>query len=95
MTGSLIKPVLVAHSQLSQHIQKYYFSRDSVHEILKDTMDDTQVEQISEERMTSEEITDAAISQNDNSSFIKLVNRLLCDAVDARASDIHIEPRDI
>lgn len=94
MTSMSIQPVLVAHAKLSQHIQKYYFARDSVQEMLKETMDDVPVEKIDEERMTSEEIADAAVSQADNSSFIKLVNRLLCDAVDARASDIHIEPRD-
>ncbi len=95
MTSMSVQPVVVAHSQLSQAIQKYYFAPDSVHEILKDTMDDAPVELISDERMTSEEIADEALSQAaDNSSFIKLVNRLLSDAVEARASDIHIEPRD-
>lgn len=94
MTSMSIQPVLVAHSQLSQAIQKYYFAPDSVHEILKDTIDDGPVELIGDERMTSEEIADAAMSQSDNSSFIRLVNRLLSDAVEARASDIHIEPRD-
>lgn len=94
MTGLNIKPVLVSHTQLSQYIQKYYFVQDSVQEMLKDTMDDVPVEKIDEERMTSEEIADAAVSKADHSSFIRLVNRLLCDAVAARASDIHIEPRD-
>lgn len=95
MTSMSVQPVLVAHSQLSQAIQKYYFAPDSVHEILRDTMDDAPVELICDERMTSEEIADEASSQAaDNSSFIKLVNRLLSDAVEARASDIHIEPRD-
>ncbi len=94
LTGMEIKPVLVAHSQISEHIQKYYFSKDSVENILKETMDDDNVMAISDEELSSDEIADIVMAKADTSSFIRLVNRLLCDAVEARASDIHIEPRD-
>ena len=94
MTGLHVEPVLALHAQIHQHIHKYYFNQDSVQEILQDTIDDTRVELIADEDMTSEEIADIAIANADSSAFIRLVNRLLCDAVQARASDIHIEPRD-
>ena len=94
MTGLNVKAGLSSHAQISQWIQKYYFQQDSVQEILQDTIDDNDVALINDEAMTSEEIADIAVSRADSSSFIRLVNRLLCDAVDARASDIHVEPRD-
>jgi type IV pilus assembly protein PilB len=94
MTGLNVKAGLSSHIQIAQYIQKYYFQQNSVQEILQDTIDDNDVALINDEVMTSDEIADIAISRADSSSFIRLVNRLLCDAVDARASDIHVEPRD-
>lgn len=94
MTGFEIKPVLVSHAELSEYIQKYYFSKDSVEEMLQHTIDDDHVTAISDEELSSDEIADIVMAKADTSSFIRLVNRLLCDAVEARASDIHIEPRD-
>ncbi|MBL8012951.1 MAG: Flp pilus assembly complex ATPase component TadA [Candidatus Omnitrophica bacterium] len=94
MTGFHVKAFLSDHAQIMEYVQRYYLHQDSVEEILQDTIEDTPVEFIAEEILTSEEIADIAIAKADSSSFVRLVNRLLADAVSARASDIHIEPRD-
>lgn len=93
-TGMSIQANLSTYEDVSRLIQKYYFNQDSVHDILQDTVEGNQVELINDEDLTSEEIADIAISKADGSTFIRLVNKLLCDAVQSRASDIHIEPRD-
>ena len=94
ITGLAVKVKICENGQVQKFIEKYYFLQDSVHEILQDTIEDNSIELIVDEVMTSEEIADIAIARADTSSFIRLVNRLLCDAVIARASDIHVEPRD-
>jgi type II secretory ATPase GspE/PulE/Tfp pilus assembly ATPase PilB-like protein len=66
---------------------------DTVHEILKTTIGDTPIQLVSDERLSHDEIIDLAKSNPDEVSLIRLVNKILHDAIERRASDIHIEPQ--
>jgi type IV pilus assembly protein PilB len=88
-----VKPVLCRHAQLMNYIHKYYEAQDTVHDILKNTIEDVNIGPVYKEMIKNDDILDIAnLKDDDDSSFIKLVNKLLSDAVDARASDVHIEP---
>ncbi len=93
VTDLEIKPVLCRKNQISEYIKKFYHP-DTVQQILKNTLEDSPLEQIEREPLSSEEIVDLALLSSDNSSFIKLVHKIICDAVEGRASDVHIEPQE-
>ena len=92
ITGMAIKPLLCKKSQIAQYIKKYYEPVENVHTILKSAMGETQSQPALEQ--TQEEVVDFAQMQNEDASLIKLVNKIIHDAIEARASDIHIEPQD-
>lgn len=94
ITDLNIAPLLATKSQISKFIKKSYNAPDSVQEILKSTISDTHIELIADERLSSEEIIDLAKSNPDDTSFIRLVNKIIHDAIERRASDIHIEPQE-
>jgi type IV pilus assembly protein PilB len=93
ITDLTIKPLLCKVSQIRKYIKKYYRSQDTVHEILKTTISDTPTQLISDERLSNDEIIDLAKANPDEVSFIRLVNKIIHDAIERRASDIHIEPQ--
>jgi type IV pilus assembly protein PilB len=94
LTDLHIKPLLCKKNQITRYIKKHYNAPDSVQEILKTTISDTHVELIPDERLSNEEIIDLAKNNPDDTSFIRLVNKVIQDAVVRRASDIHIEPHE-
>lgn len=94
MTGLTVRPLLCKKSQIAKYIKKYYQAAESVHEILKDTIDDVQRIAAPDERAASEETVDLVKFEADNSSFVRFVNKIISDAVAGRASDIHIEPQE-
>jgi type IV pilus assembly protein PilB len=94
VTDLNVKSLLCTKSQISKFIKQCYNATDSVQEILKHTISDTHVELIADERLSKEEIIDMAKSNPDDTSFVRLVNKVIHDAVERRASDIHIEPQE-
>jgi type IV pilus assembly protein PilB len=94
LTGLDIRPFLCAKSQLGQYQTKLYRTDAPVHEILQDTIEDHRVELRDEKDFTGNEIADLAKSAPDESSVIRLVNKIICDAVAGYASDVHIEPQE-
>jgi type IV pilus assembly protein PilB len=89
-----IKPVLCRQAQLASYIHKYFEAQDTVHDILKNTIEDANIGSIYSEMIKQGDALDIAnLKDDDDPAFIKLVNKLLSDAVDARASDVHIEPQ--
>ena len=94
-----VKPVLCRQSQIAAYIFKYYQQENTVHTMLENTIDDgaaleaaSGFEAVPVEG-ARELLVDLGEAGGEDSSFIKLVNRIICDGVDARASDIHIEPQ--
>ncbi|GIM44609.1 type II secretion system protein E [Collibacillus ludicampi] len=74
--GMSIDPVIATRSSLDQAIEKYYGFQHSLTEVLKD---------VSVDEMTEEQV------RSDDAPIVRMVNQLIEQAVEERASDIHID----
>ena len=93
LSGMTVKPLLCLQGQISEYINTYYRTGHSVHEMLEDAVSGTQDGRIGAEQFLNEQAVDLAEYDDEDSSFVRLINKLISDAVEARASDIHIEPQ--
>src|SRR5208283_4470858 len=85
LTGLSLKPVLASTEAIQREIKKHLGvgadTIDTLHEeksfqVVDDNIDDTDLDEVAE----------------DEASIIHFVNQVLRDAIDLRASDIHLEP---
>ena len=93
-TGMFIKPVLAAQSQISRRSSAAYHIDSSVNEVIQSIIsneDDIVVSAVddTEERQAIDEL----MKEAEGRPIVRLTNWLLHRAVEARASDIHIEPQ--
>ncbi|MDI3257646.1 MAG: type II secretion system ATPase GspE [Kyrpidia sp.] len=77
-TGLHVDPVIATRDDVERALEQYYGLKQSVTEVLKEV----QPEQVDEEQVRAE---DAPI--------VRLVNQLIEQAADGRASDIHFDPQ--
>jgi len=85
ITGLEVKPVLAKESEINEIIKKYFgVGGDTVRELV----DDDDVEIVSDVRESAGDLAEMA----QDASVIKLVNEILLEAINERASDVHIEP---
>ncbi|MFH1248500.1 MAG: ATPase, T2SS/T4P/T4SS family [Candidatus Omnitrophota bacterium] len=93
MLNMEIQPVFCNHSEISQYIERYYNLDDALYDILKNAACNSKISIIEESRGALKKAS--AVELTDESSpLVKLVNVILVDAVNLKASDIHIEPRE-
>ncbi len=85
-TGYKVVPVIAPYSDISKAIEKYYLRKieANVSESGKE------IEQTEISRVEIEELKRAGV----NLPIVKIVDRILIDAVEDSASDIHLEPRE-
>ena len=84
MTGMEINPVLATHDEISKIIKANFgVGGDTIDEMMGDDL-----EVISETSEDGEDLVEMA----QEASVIKLVNEIFVEAINERASDIHIEP---
>ncbi|MCU0665498.1 MAG: Flp pilus assembly complex ATPase component TadA [Candidatus Omnitrophica bacterium] len=83
--------VFAARSQITKLIDTHYNSDDSVYDILKNFHESEQLQLIQDS--VPEDYSDVSVKY-ENSPAIRLANIILSDAIKARASDIHIEPKE-
>ncbi|MEE8170643.1 MAG: ATPase, T2SS/T4P/T4SS family, partial [Phycisphaerae bacterium] len=91
LTGLDIKPVLAAESEINAVIKKYFgVAGGTIADLVEEAKakDENDIEVLTE---VSEEVGDLAEMAQD-ASVVKLVNDLLLEAINERASDVHIEP---
>ncbi|MGB2651789.1 MAG: ATPase, T2SS/T4P/T4SS family [Candidatus Omnitrophota bacterium] len=93
MTGMRIKPVLGVRSDIAECIEKQYQSDESIYDLLKNVVVDSKVE-IIKEKKEKEGLMDLGDLRVESSPVVRLVDLMLNDAVNNRASDIHIEPQE-
>ncbi|MBD3426519.1 MAG: response regulator [Candidatus Omnitrophica bacterium] len=91
-TSMKISPVLSSKSQIDECIEKQYQSDESVYDILKNVVVDSKVEIVDKEGGETDAV-DMGELKVENSPVVRLVDLILTDALNNRASDIHIEPR--
>ncbi len=84
-----VEPVLATSTEINALIKAFYgVGGDVINEMVLDTADDG-LEVIDEEHVDS---TDLDVQLAQEASVIKLVNEILMEALNERASDIHFEP---
>ena len=86
ITGLDIHPVLAKESEINEVIHKHLgVASDTVNQLVDDE-DDLQV--VSDFSESSSDLAEMA----QDASVVKLVNEILLEAINERASDVHIEP---
>jgi general secretion pathway protein E/type IV pilus assembly protein PilB len=86
LTGLTIQPVLAPQEEISKVIKAYYgVGGDTIDEMMT-SADDVKV--VGEASPDSEDLLEMA----QEASVIKLVNEIFLEALNERASDIHVEP---
>ncbi|MDP8299624.1 MAG: ATPase, T2SS/T4P/T4SS family [Candidatus Tantalella remota] len=93
ITRMPVESVLSTRGEISKAIEESYQSDETLYDLLKNIVDDTKVEVISE-KVQGDTHADMGDLRVDNSPVVRLVNLILGDALKARASDIHIEPQE-
>jgi len=89
ITGLKVIPVIAYEDEIKKTISEYYHHTENFEEIVADL----EADDISEAVVDMEEINiDQMKDETDSAPVIKLVNIILTQAIDERASDIHIEP---
>lgn len=89
--GLDVKPLVTSEGSIKRAIAKYYKVDSRIDEVLAD-LEKTTGEGI--EVVESEEAPDVSqlLAESGAAPIVKLVNTIVVDAVNRRASDIHIEP---
>ncbi|MGE0710181.1 MAG: GspE/PulE family protein [Planctomycetota bacterium] len=83
LTGLDVEPMVVASDQLADAIHRFYG-------VGADALDQAAQEGLRTDHVIEE--AEGDLATDDDAALIQFVNRLLLDAVQARASDIHVEP---
>ncbi len=88
ITGCTVKPVVASESQIRTCLERYYqvdMQREMA-DILGAVSDDMEVL-----KEADQDAEAAAMAAVDDAPLVKLVNKILLDAIRIRASDVHIE----
>ena len=88
-----VKPLLSTKSQICASIEKYYHVDETFYDLLKNIVNDINVQIIKESKGTASKLN-VEESKADDSAITRLVDLVLGDAVREKASDIHIEPQE-
>lgn len=79
-TGFTIEPVIATRDEIQRAINRMYSMQDSVKELMED-------------KSLTAEIEEAEVTDED-SPIVRLVNQMFEQAVQLRASDVHIDPQE-
>ena len=91
MTNTKIIPVVTLASDIKTVLDKHYHQSENFDEILANISD----EDISDTIVKEDELNiDSMVDETAAAPVVKLVNVILTQAIEERASDIHIEPFD-
>jgi type IV pilus assembly protein PilB len=97
LTGYTITPIIGRTKEIDQAIQKYYFGEeegesasDKLNKIIQDTKDTSDVEVVAEQAAAGEK--GAVETLTDEAPIIKLTDTIIQQSVQAKASDVFIEP---
>lgn len=84
MTGHSVTPVVATESDLNRAINQYLVSERSVQDVVESA--EAEVEEVKREKEAREVVEEVPI--------VKLVNRIILQAVHQEASDVHLEPQE-
>ncbi|KAF2411489.1 type II secretion system protein GspE [Microbacterium sp. B35-04] len=84
ITDLFVEPVVVAEDALTQMFERFLRSDEELSEL------STSIEESSEANQTA--FTESLEEQDDTAPIVRFVNLLIAQAINDRASDIHVEP---
>jgi len=87
--GLEVKPVLAKESEINEIIKKHFgVGGDTIRELVPGQQDDEAIQLLSDVQESAGDLAEMA----QDASVVKLVNEILLEAINERASDVHIEP---
>jgi len=87
-TGLSVMPVLASRDEITKLIKKHLgVGRETVEGLIAQTIEDDEVQLLEDIETDGSELSEMA----QEASVIRLVNEILLEALDSRASDVHIE----
>jgi general secretion pathway protein E/type IV pilus assembly protein PilB len=87
LCGLEIKPVLAKESEINEIVKKHFgVGGDTISQLVEEDEENVQV--LSDVRESAGDLAEMA----QDASVVKLVNEILLEAINERASDVHIEP---
>lgn len=93
LTGCEVNPVIATKSDISKAIEDFYGKSAMLKEAVEASYDLTGVAAPIEEISSEQELSlDKLIARAEEAPVVKLVDLIIRQAIDERASDIHIEP---
>jgi type IV pilus assembly protein PilB len=92
MTSCEINPVIATRSEITKAINEFYGKRDILKAAVKDSYKTTDDYDAIIETQPEELSIDRLIARAEEAPVVKLVDLIIKQAIDERASDIHIEP---
>ncbi|MBP2676570.1 MAG: pilB, partial [Deltaproteobacteria bacterium] len=91
-SGFTIKPFIATRSDILWGIDQHYHLGSSLSTIVKDIVDERQVEVVGDAQDTDGRDIDDLRKKSEAAPVIRMVNLIVAEAIDQGASDIHVEP---
>ncbi len=91
-SGYAIKPAVATRSDILWAIDQHYHLGSSLTTIVKDIAEERLVEVVQESKENNGKDAEDLRRKSEAAPIIRMVNLFVAEAVDQRASDIHIEP---
>lgn len=92
LTGSEINPVIATRSDIMKAIEEFYGKSAMLKDVVDSSYDISASFAQSQEELGQELSLDKLIARAEEAPVVKLVDLIIRQAIDERASDIHIEP---
>jgi len=93
LTSCDINPVVATKSDIVKAIDEFYGKVTMLHQAVKDSYDINVIDNIEIVDLADQELSlDKLIARAEEAPVVKLVDLIIRQAIDERASDIHIEP---
>ncbi|MFB3855616.1 MAG: ATPase, T2SS/T4P/T4SS family [Vicinamibacterales bacterium] len=92
-SGLNVRPLVATRSEIREGIARNYAAEERMADLLADVQAADDLEIVPEDRHDLEEAdTVASRSAAEVAPVVKMCNRILHDAIESRASDVHVEP---
>lgn len=95
MTGCEINPIVATRSDILSALDAFYGKKDFLGEVIESSYGAQSAEEVAESRIKEEEGSlslDRIVQEAEDVPVVKLVDLVVKQAIEDRASDIHIEP---
>lgn len=93
LTSCEINPVIATKSDITKAVEEFYGKSKMLEEAVEASYDTVAIPTMEDAEMASEELSlDKLIARAEEAPVVKLVDLIIRQAIDERASDVHIEP---